>query len=638
MISTAHAEMLARSGISPERAASRGYETITSKARLTEIGITRDGRRVPGLLIPLRGVDGSVWGHQYRPDDPRTLATGRTVKYETPTDQRNGLDVPPGVGSVLGDPSIPLWITEGTKKADCAAAQGLCCVALLGVWGWRGTNSKGGTTALQDFQDVALKSRQVVICYDSDVQRKPAVRGAMDALATYLAFKGAKVVFCNLPDDGDKTGLDDYLNTHSTEELWTLVSPIASPPRRETPPPINTENTENNASTWGSNPTATAQPPSLEAVQPLAGGLRILDAVATEIRRRGLVGEERLAQTLYLVLTSRLLDKQVSAGVKGHSASGKSHTVDTVCQFFPPEAYYMFTAMSEHALVYSLEDFKHRTMIMRELTAMREGAQDDLTSYFVRTLLSEGRLDYDVTIKHKDLGFITRKITKEGPTNLIFTTTKTRVHAENETRILSLATDDSSEQTARVLTELATENGDSADDLEPWRDFQRWLATAEHRVTIPYGPRLAAMIKPEAVRLRRDFASVLALIRAHAILHQATRDRDDARIVATLDDYAVVRELVSDVIAEGVGATVSDMIRETVLIVGELASDSGVMARDVAGKLGIDKSNAGRRLRVASEGGYILNLEDRRGRPHRWVIDGPLPDRTDILPEPAQLL
>ena len=231
-------------------------------------------------------------------------------------------------------------------------------------------------------------------------------------------------------------------------------------------------------------------------------------------------------KTLYLVLTSRLLDKQVSAGVKGHSASGKSYTVETVTRFFPPEAYLEFTAMSERALVYSTEEYAHRTLVVYEVTALREGVEDDMTSYFVRSLLSEGRIDYEVTVRGKDGGFTTKKIVKEGPTNLIFTTTKTRVHAENETRILSLATDDSREQTARVLLELADEsNGDS--DLEQWRDLQRWLADAEHRVTIPYALQLAQQVPPVAVRLRRDFGSLLALIRAHAVLHQASRERDD---------------------------------------------------------------------------------------------------------------
>ena len=259
-------------------------------------------------------------------------------------------------------------------------------------------------------------------------------------------------------------------------------------------------------------------------------------------------------------------------------------------RFFPPEAYLEFTGMSERALVYSPEKYAHRTLVIYEVTALREGVEDDMTSYFVRSLLSEGRIDYEVTVRGKDGGFTTKKIVKEGPTNLIFTTTKTRVHAENETRILSLATDDSREQTARVLLELAGESDDDR-DLEPWHDLQRWLADAEHRVTIPYARELAKRVPPVAVRLRRDFGSLLALIRAHAVLHQASREKDDeGRIVATVNDYAVVRDLVAGTLAEGVGQTVSDTVRETIAAVKELAPVAGIMARDIADKLRLDKS------------------------------------------------
>lgn len=382
---------------------------------------------------------------------------------------------------------------------------------------------------------------------------------------------------------------------------------------------------------------ATAQPRTSTAMPPLAQLHKILDRIADEVRTRGLVGEERLAQTLYLILTSRLLDKQVSAGVKGHSSSGKSYTVETVTRFFPPEAYLEFTAMSERALVYSDEEFAHRTLIVYEVVALREGIEDDMTSYFIRSLLSEGRIDYEVTIRGKDGGFTTKKIVKEGPTNLIFTTTKTKVHAENETRIMSLATDDSREQTARVLLEVAGE-GHNRDDLEPWRDLQRWLAEQDNRVTIPYARALAERIPPVAVRLRRDFGALLALVRAHALLHQVNRVRDDTgRIIAELDDYAVVRGLVAEIISEGVGTTVSETVRETVQAVATLETSDGVMARAVADKLSLDKSNASRRLRVAADGGYVRNLEDKRGKPGRWVIGDPLPETVDLLPDPAQL-
>ena len=72
MISPDHLAMLAASGITPEHAAARGYETITDPRRLAELE-HRQGRpaRIPGLLVPQLRVDGSTWGYQYRPDSPR---------------------------------------------------------------------------------------------------------------------------------------------------------------------------------------------------------------------------------------------------------------------------------------------------------------------------------------------------------------------------------------------------------------------------------------------------------------------------------------------------------------------------------------------------------------------------------------
>jgi hypothetical protein len=127
-----HAAMLADAGIPPEQARARGYVSVDTKSRLERIGVTKAGRNVPGLLVPLLRIDGSTWGYQYRPDHPR-LRDGKPVKYETPTGQRNGIDVPPGVGPQLGAPTVPLFITEGVKKADAATARGLACVALTGV-------------------------------------------------------------------------------------------------------------------------------------------------------------------------------------------------------------------------------------------------------------------------------------------------------------------------------------------------------------------------------------------------------------------------------------------------------------------------------------------------------------------------
>jgi hypothetical protein len=221
-----HQQLLAASAITPEVARARGYVSIDSRKQLQRYAEAFGNKcPVPGLLIPLHRADGSVWGYQYRPDAPR-LMDGKPRKYETPFRQPGGIDIPVAINGKLGDPSEPLFATEGSRKADAAVSAGLACVSLLGVWNWRGTNPVGGKVALPEWHDIALNGRRVVLAFDSDVTSKPAVAKALAELASYLRSKGAKVEYLHLPDDGDgKCGLDDYLAGHGVNGLWGLVRP-----------------------------------------------------------------------------------------------------------------------------------------------------------------------------------------------------------------------------------------------------------------------------------------------------------------------------------------------------------------------------------------------------------------------------
>jgi hypothetical protein len=616
-----HRDLLKSSAISPEIIADRGYESVETKARLKDAGFRGDALRVPSLLIPVYNELGEVALYQHRPDDPRRGRDGRPIKYETPSGAKMAVDVPPRIRQRLADPSIPLWITEGVRKADSAVSAGLVCVALLGVWNWRGRNKDAGLTALAFFESVALKGRKVFLTFDSDVMTKPEVHASLVRLGALLARRGAEVAYVYLPSaNGAKVGLDDFLaNGGKVEELvrGALNAPVRNP----------------------SDSPVTLPPPPADAPA-LAADQRILDRFKVAVKLRGVVGEVTTACLTYLTLTSRLLDEQASLIVKGHSSSGKSYTVEQTVKFFPSEGLVVWTAMSERALVFSTEEYAHRTLVLYEAAALREGQEDNQTAYFLRSLLSEGRINYEVTIKGGDGGFTTKTITKEGPTNVIITTTKVTLEAENETRMLSITTDDSRAQTGRVLASLANERNGDGPDLTEWVQLQRWLAGAEHRVTIPYAAKLAEKVPPVAVRLRRDFRTLLSLIRAHAILHQQTRDRDEGgRIVATLDDYAVVRELVDEILSSGVGQTVSSTVRETVAAVKALTptDKDEATAQQVAVELKLDKSAARRRLVAAARDGYIRNLEDHRGRPGRWRVGEPLPGGTTLLPAASTL-
>jgi hypothetical protein len=272
----------------------------------------------------------------------------------------------------------------------------------------------------------------------------------------------------------------------------------------------------------------------------------ILDRFAESIRARGVVGEERTAKLLYLALTTRFLPRPVSVVVKGPSSGGKSFLTEQVLNFFPESAVYPLTAMSERVLAYTDADLRRKFVVVFEAA----GLSGDFASYLFRSLLSEGRILYE-TVEKTPEGLRSRRIEIDGPTGLLTTTTAARLHAENETRLLSLQVTDTQTQTKAVMLALA-QGPQEQESLESWKALQVWLGHSEHRVVVPFASRLAELIPPVAVRLRRDFSALLALIKANAILHQALRQKDaEGAIVANLEDYATVRELVAHIVSQG---------------------------------------------------------------------------------------
>ena len=552
----------------------------------------------------------------HRPDET-PIKDGRPRKYLIPAGRRMSLDVHPRVRGNLANPQHPLFVTEGSKKVDALITAGArAVVGVIGVWNWRGRNADDGLATLADWEDVALKEgRQVFVVYDSDVMLKEPVRLAMERMSGMLKRRGASVAYVYLPSGpgGAKTGADDYLaQGHSLDDIVQLATSTLRKPSTSV------------GVCLPSDERATVQHPPALAHEP-----DILARFAADMRRVGHVGEERATKLIYLIATSRLLDKVVSGVMKGPSAAGKSVAVERVLGFFPGEAYYALTGMSERALAYDDEPLKHRMLVVYEAAGM----EDDLASYLIRSLLSEGCLRYK-TVEHGDDGLKPRLIEREGPTGLLCTTTAASLHPENETRMLSIPVDDTREQTQRVMHAIARENGRPV-DLSEWHTLQLWLADGERRVTVPFAGYLSDNIPPLAVRLRRDFRAILGLVRAHALLHRATRERDEhGQVVATAEDYAAVRELVNDLVSEGISATVRPETRATVEMVTKLAGDNNehVSIARLAAALEMDKSAVSRRVRVAIAAGYLRNDEDKKGKPSKLATADPLPEDVEILP------
>lgn len=367
----------------------------------------------------------------------------------------------------------------------------------------------------------------------------------------------------------------------------------------------------------------------------------ILPEVVKMARQLGLAGEERNAQILYLIHTSRVLKKPCNAIIKGPSAGGKSYTEEKVLQLFPPSSYCQFTAMSEKALAFFDEDMSHKVLVLFEVAGI---SKSENGQYMIRSLISEGCIKYLVPQKIVLEGgeTIIRSVEKklEGPTGFIATTARAGIDRELETRLLALEVDDTDQHTRAILIAQAQIGNERAEpDLTAWHAFQRLLELEKPEVEIPFAVELAKACIPKGIRLRRDFPQLLQLVKAHAIFHLYQRERTrGGRIIASMDDYAAVYDLVADLVAEGAQTTVSDAIRETVEAVKELLHTiNEVRITHVARALGISKQAAQQRVYKAIYGGWLVNQENRKGRPAILALGDPLPEETGILPTPPEL-
>ncbi len=273
--------------------------------------------------------------------------------------------------------------------------------------------------------------------------------------------------------------------------------------------------------------------------------------------RRVLVGEDANALVLYLVGTSRLLDKPLAGIVQSPSAAGKTTLMDAALSFFPEEDRVKYSAMTGQSLFYMGDaDLKHKIL------AIVEEAGAEKASYALKLLQSEGELTIASTGKNPTSGRMeTQEYHVEGPVAILLTTTSADLDEELQNRCLTLAVDDSPEQTGRIhalqregrtLAGLVAKT-ERAAVLGLLRNVQRLLSPLY--VVNDYAPRLT--FTSGRARNRRDHEKYLTLIDAIALLHQHQRARgrheiEGGRVVeyvaVTLDDIALANELAPEVL------------------------------------------------------------------------------------------
>jgi hypothetical protein len=248
----------------------------------------------------------------------------------------------------------------------------------------------------------------------------------------------------------------------------------------------------------------------------------------------------------------------------------------------------------------------------------------------LREMIESGRLSKSLPLKLPDGRFETVTIEQQGPTAFCETTTVGRIFAEDANRCLLLNTDETHEQTRRIITATAAAAA-RCDDRDNDREqlvhqaLIRMLPRCD--VVVPFAEAVGELFPEDRLDARRHFRHLLQLVKAVALLRFTQRDRDDnGTVSAQMEDYRDAAELAATPLAVARGGLPASARRFFDAIDGPW--ENGTFTTTEAGKKADlrSKSTVIARLHELDTAGLVEQTEPPKGNvPARWRLTGEKP-------------
>jgi DNA primase len=373
----------------------------------------------------------------------------------------------------------------------------------------------------------------------------------------------------------------------------------------------------------------------------------LFNQIVQDVQALGVAGEENLIKTIYLIGVSRLLDRPLAGIVQASSSSGKSYVVSTTIKLFPSEVKLIATHITPQALYYLDQgSLKNKLVVVGERSRRDDDDAAEAT-LALREMLSEQKLSKVVTIRiggnHE-----AKKIEQEGPIAYIETTTKEKIFDEDLNRCLLLATDETPEQTRRIMIQTAKHNEGKKESSERENIIAKHhtlqLLLFPKPVKIPYATHLAELFPGERLTARRAFPHMLNMIRSHVLLHQYQRAVDEeGNLIAIAEDYRIVRELLAipfsrtlgKRISEGAGRFLQHLLTKRLLADKKCPIIFSISEiEDFEGKTQKTLRNY---LKELSTAGYVVETTPSNGRNSaQWTVVKETVDDSDLVNLPSE--
>jgi len=298
----------------------------------------------------------------------------------------------------------------------------------------------------------------------------------------------------------------------------------------------------------------------------------LIGIILSDFETCGLIGEESNKLLGYLAMTSRKLDAPLSLLILSSSGAGKTALQDSITAFCPPEDVVKITSLSGKALFY-----KDQYSLKNKVLAIEEGDGADDAAYAIRSLISNGVLITESTIKDLGSGRLTTMENRvEGPTSVFFTTTNPDTDPETASRFFVTGIDESREQTRKILafqrkqqmTDNSSHNNQAEKVQHRHHNFQRLLQPVG--VRNPYGDQLA--YDDDRLQGRRDQPKYLRLIKAVAFLRQMQKKIHQGKscfVEVDLEDIHIAGKLTNEILGKSLDE-LSHPGRDLLMLLDEL--------------------------------------------------------------------
>jgi predicted transcriptional regulator len=235
----------------------------------------------------------------------------------------------------------------------------------------------------------------------------------------------------------------------------------------------------------------------------------------------GVVGEELNRLIMYLVFTSRKMNRPLHIISFGSSGAGKSHLQEKVAELMPKEDVFGNTSLTGTALYYyEKHELKHKLLLFEDLDGLKE---DSL--YAWRELMSKRFISRSMPYKDSNGNTKTKQLIVEGPLSTAGCTTHESVYEDNANRCFLIYVDESKEQDKKIM-EYQCNVSAGLIDVYKEQETKHLLQNAQRllrNITVknPFAPHLHL---PDAVfKPRRTNAHYLQFIEAITFYKQYQR-------------------------------------------------------------------------------------------------------------------